>query len=73
MEYKLSDDLSDDDLALSMFVFIERYGERMIKATSVACSMIANKARDDLDGTSGEVWDVAAQKIYSAYDHLEWN
>ena len=69
MEYQLS----DDDLALSMFVFIEQYGERMIKATSAACSMIADKARNDLDGTSAEVWDVAAQKIDSAYRHLESN
>jgi len=69
MEYQLN----DDDLALSMFVFIEQYGERMIKATSAACSMIADKARKDSDGTSAEVWDTASQKIDSAYRHLESN
>ena len=28
--------LSDEELALSMFVFIEQHGERMIKATADA-------------------------------------
>lgn len=69
----MSYQLNDDELALSMFVFIEQYGERMIKATSVACSMIADKARKDSDGTSAEVWDKVSHKIDSAYRHLESN
>lgn len=56
-----------------MFVFIEQHGERIIKATANACRMIADKAEKDLDGTSAEVWNKAADFIDKAYKHLEEN
>jgi len=65
--------LSDNELALSMFVFIEQHGERMIKATADACRMVAEKSRKELDGTSALVWEKAGAWIDQAHSHLEEN
>lgn len=64
---------SDDELALSMFVFIEQHGEGIIRATAIACKMIADKAVRTGDGTSKEVWTKAAELISQAATHLEEN
>lgn len=66
-------ELSDAELALSMFVFIEKHGERMIKATADACRMVAEKSRKELDGTSALEWDKAGAWIDQAYTSLEEN
>lgn len=63
--------LSDDDLALSMFVFIEQYGDRMIKATSQACGMVADKANKELDGTSEDIWRQTQRIVGEAATALE--
>lgn len=60
----------DDEIALSMLVFIEQYGSRMIEATAIACRMIAEQSRKELDGTSAEAWDKAGGLIDQAYSCL---
>lgn len=65
--------LSDDELALSMLVFIEQHGERIIAATANACRMVADKAEKELDGTSALAWKKAGAWIDQAASHLEEN
>ncbi len=63
--------LSDEELALSMFVFLEKHGERMIKAMADACRMIAEKSKKELDGTSALEWEKAGAWIDQAHSSLE--
>jgi len=66
--------LSDDDLAWSMVVFMEENGgERMLRATAMACKLISEKAKTELDGTSAQVWEEARKRVASAAQHLEEN
>lgn len=58
--------LSDDELAFSMFVFIEQYGERMIRATAKACQMASDKAAKDLDRANQALWNHTSQIVNEA-------
>ncbi len=67
-------ELSDDDLALSMLVFMEEHGEeRMLRAMQAACMTISEKAGEELDGTSRDVWKKAGELVGQAAEHLENN
>jgi len=66
--------LSDDDLAWSMVVFMETHGgERMLRATAKACKLISEKSASELDGTSAQVWEEARKRVASAAQYLEEN
>jgi hypothetical protein len=66
--------ISDKDLALSMFCFMEDYGgERIIKAISDACKIVAEQADKDLDGTSRDIYMKASHMIHDAAEYLAEN
>ena len=69
-----SEPLNDEELAFSMQCFMEDYGgERMIRATSKACKMIAEQADKDLDGTSRDIYMKASHMIHDAAEYLAEN
>lgn len=63
--------ISDEELALSLFVFIEKYGSRVIRQTATACRMISDKAEKELDGASAIAWGQAASCVGQGANYLE--
>lgn len=61
---------SDDELAHSMFVYMERHGERMVKATAAACAQMAERARDRHDHVARDGWEEASVLIEQAATRL---
>jgi hypothetical protein len=62
--------ISDEELSISMLVFIEQYGERMIRAAAAACRKVAEKADREINS---DTWNQAAALIDQAAEHLEEN
>lgn len=69
-----SEPLNDEELAFSMQCFMESYGtERMIRATSKACKMMAGQAIEGLNGPSKDVYMKASHMIHDAAEYLAEN